>query len=103
MAKQVITLTAEFNEATVRKGQVFRIQTLPVGGGFSGAYEEFTVVSGKTQEVADPSTAHPQYGDDAFVRFKALQKGDIEIVAESKSHVMGGTTGMKTTYKVHVI
>jgi hypothetical protein len=103
MARKVVTLSSLFNEVTVKRGQVFRIEAGHVGGGFAGEYQEFTVVTGKARQVADPSTTHPQYGADQFVRFKALEKGDIEIVSERMADFRGTPTGQKTTYKIHVI
>ncbi len=88
----MVTLTAQFNAATVKKGETFRIDLNE--GGFVGAKWDLEVVSGKAKLVKTVPYSG-LYGLTGRV-FEAQDGGDIEIVAK------GRPGGAKHTFKIKV-
>ncbi len=88
----MVTLTSKFNEATVKKGETFRIDLNE--GGFVGAKWDLEIVSGKAKLVKTiPHSGN--FGPVGRV-FEAQDSGDIEIVAK------GRPGGAKHTFKIKV-
>lgn len=86
MAKPTVTLTETFNQATVKKGDIFRIE-LNEGGIAGLGYDDVQVVSGKAKLLSD---TREHYDDPHRFEFKAEEVGEIEIVAKGRLYGFGG-------------
>ena len=98
MANPVVTLTEEFNQTSVKKGDTFRI-VLHEGGIAGLSYDDVQVVSGKAKLL---SNTREHYQDPRTLEFKAEAAGEIEIVAKGKLHAMGGKQGDTYRFKIQV-
>lgn len=90
-------LTAEFNEATIRKGETFQIQLLE--GGYNHWRWSLEIASGQVTLLSAPNSDRAEWCMMPVAEwlYRTEEKGDIEIVAREKR------TGQTRAYKVHVI
>lgn len=78
------TLTIEFNEAIVKKGEVFEI-SLPIGGFIGTTWKDIQVVKGEAALIKEPAVKSGGCMGpfSAEWSFRADKTGELEIVAKS--------------------
>lgn len=93
--KETVNLTAKFNEATLKKKEIFRI--LPSGWD----NEDLTyAVNGNFRALAPVINKSGDKKDNwAFV---ALEEGDFDVRIQAKSRTTGQPVGAAETFKIHV-